>query len=52
VPSLEEVRRYASERLAKTRSLEEIAVQARERLLELICARLSESEAALVQPAV
>jgi stearoyl-CoA desaturase (delta-9 desaturase) len=43
VPSLEDVRRYAAERLAKTRSLEEIAVQARERLLELICARLSEA---------
>jgi stearoyl-CoA desaturase (delta-9 desaturase) len=52
VPSLEEVRRYASESLAKTRSLEEIAVQARERLLEMICARLSESEAAIGQPAV
>jgi len=40
VPSLEEVRRYASERLAQTSSLEDIAVRARERLLELVYARL------------
>jgi len=33
VPSLEEVRRYARERIAQTPSLEEIAVRARERLL-------------------
>jgi hypothetical protein len=43
VPSLEEVRRYESERLARTRSLEEIVIEARERLLELVCARLTES---------
>ncbi len=44
VPSLEEIHRYASGRLAKTRSLEEITLRAREHLLELICARLSEFE--------
>jgi stearoyl-CoA desaturase (delta-9 desaturase) len=44
VPSLEEVRQYASERLAQTRSLEEIVIRAREQMLELICARLTESE--------
>jgi stearoyl-CoA desaturase (Delta-9 desaturase) len=43
VPSLEEVRRYARERLAQTPSLEAIAVRARERLLELVYARLSEA---------
>ncbi len=40
VPSLEEVRRYAGRQLAQTPSLEDIAVRARERLLELIHARL------------
>jgi stearoyl-CoA desaturase (Delta-9 desaturase) len=43
VPSLEEVRLYARERLAQTPSLEDIAIRARERLLELIYARLSEA---------
>ncbi len=42
VPSLEEVRRYAREHLAQTPSLEDIAVRARRRLLELVYARLSE----------
>ena len=40
IPSLEEVRRYARKRLAETSSLEAIAVRARERLLELVYARL------------
>jgi stearoyl-CoA desaturase (Delta-9 desaturase) len=43
VPSLDEVRRYAREQLAHTPSLEDIAVRARERLLELVYARLSEA---------
>jgi stearoyl-CoA desaturase (delta-9 desaturase) len=43
VPSLDQVRRRARERLAHTPSLEEIAVRARERLLELVYARLSEA---------
>ena len=43
VPTLEEVRRYARERLAQTSSLEDIAVRARERLLELIYLRVSEA---------
>jgi stearoyl-CoA desaturase (delta-9 desaturase) len=44
VPSLEEVRRYAGRQLAQqTPSLEDIAVRARERLLELIHARLVEA---------
>jgi stearoyl-CoA desaturase (delta-9 desaturase) len=43
VPSLEEVRRYAMERIAQTPSLEDIAVRARERLLELVYSRLSEA---------
>lgn len=42
VPTLEDVRRYAMERIAQTPSLEEIAVRARERLLELVYSRLSE----------
>ncbi|HTW71395.1 MAG TPA: acyl-CoA desaturase [Acetobacteraceae bacterium] len=46
VPTLEEVRRYAALRLARTPSLEDIAVRARQRLLELIYARLSETAAA------
>jgi stearoyl-CoA desaturase (Delta-9 desaturase) len=45
VPTLEEVRRYANARLAQTPSLEEIAVRARERLLELVYSRLSEAAA-------
>jgi stearoyl-CoA desaturase (delta-9 desaturase) len=45
VPSLEDVRRYARKQLAETRSLEDIAVRARERLLELIYARLMEAAA-------
>ena len=45
MPGLEEVRRYARERLAQTPSLEEIAVRARERLSELIYARLNEAAA-------
>jgi stearoyl-CoA desaturase (Delta-9 desaturase) len=46
VPSLEDVRRYARKQLAETRSLEDIAVRARERLLELIYARLTEAASA------
>ena len=46
VPTLEEVRRYAMERIAQTPSLEEIAVRARERLLELVFSRLSEAATA------
>jgi stearoyl-CoA desaturase (delta-9 desaturase) len=45
VPTLEDVRRYAKARLAQTPSLEEIAVRARERLLELVYSRLSEAAA-------
>jgi stearoyl-CoA desaturase (delta-9 desaturase) len=51
VPSLEEVRRRARERLAQTPSLEEIAVRARERLLELVIARLSEAASSQSLPA-
>ena len=43
VPSLEDVRRYARKQLAETHSLEDIVVRARERLLELIYARLMEA---------
>jgi stearoyl-CoA desaturase (Delta-9 desaturase) len=43
LPTLEEIRHYAREQLAQTPSLEDIAVRARERLLELIYARLSEA---------
>jgi len=43
VPTLEEVRRYARARIAQTPSLEEIAVRAREKLLELVYSRLSET---------
>jgi hypothetical protein len=46
LPTLEEVRRYAREQLAQTPSLEDIAVRARERLLELVYARLSEAACA------
>ena len=42
VPSLEEVRRYVGDRIAQTPSLEEIAVRAREKVLELVYSRLSE----------
>lgn len=51
LPSLEEVRRYARERLADTPSLEEIAVRARERLLVLVYTRLSEAAWPADQPA-
>jgi stearoyl-CoA desaturase (delta-9 desaturase) len=45
VPTLDDVRRYAREHLAQTPSLEEIAVRARERLLELVHARLNDATA-------
>ena len=45
VPTLDEVRRYASARLAQTPSLEEIAVSTRRLLLELIYSRLIEAAA-------
>jgi stearoyl-CoA desaturase (Delta-9 desaturase) len=40
VPSVEEIRRYAGQRLARTPSLDEIAGRTRQILLELISARL------------
>jgi stearoyl-CoA desaturase (delta-9 desaturase) len=43
VPTLDEVRRYVRDRVTQTPSLEEIAVRARERLLELVYTRLSEA---------
>jgi hypothetical protein len=43
VPTLDEVRRYVRDSVAQTPSLEEIAVRARERLLELVYSRLSEA---------
>lgn len=43
VPSLEEVRRYATARLAQTPSLDDIAVSARRRLLDLVHSRLVEA---------
>ena len=43
VPTLAEVHRYAGDRLVQTSSLDDIAVRARERLLELVYARLSEA---------
>jgi len=46
IPTLEEVRRYARARLSQTPSLDEIAVRAREQLLELVYSRLSEAVAA------
>ena len=49
VPTLEEVRRYACQRLAETPSLDEIAVRARERLLELVYSRLLETAHAVPQ---
>ena len=42
IPTLEEVRRYARERLSQTVSLDDIAVSARQRLLELVHSRLVE----------
>jgi stearoyl-CoA desaturase (delta-9 desaturase) len=42
VPTLEDVRRYARERLSQTVSLDDIAVSARQRLLELVHSRLVE----------
>ncbi len=45
VPTLEEVRGFATARLARTPSLEEIAVLAREKLLALVYSRLSEATA-------
>ncbi len=45
VPTLDEVRRYASARLAQTPSLEEIAISTRRRLLELVYSRLIEATA-------
>ena len=42
MPTLEEVRRYARARLAQTVSLDDIAVSARQRLLELVHSRLVE----------
>ena len=47
VPTLDEVRSYARARLAKTHSLEEIAVSARQRLLEQVYLRLMEGVAAV-----
>jgi hypothetical protein len=49
---LEEIRRYASERLAQTRSLEEITLRAQQYLLEQICARRTESEFQLVDQTI
>lgn len=46
VPTLEEVRGFARARLSQTPSLDEIAVRARERLLELVYSRLTEVVAA------
>ena len=42
VPTLDEVRRYATARLAQTPSLDEIAISARRRLLDLVHSRLIE----------
>ena len=46
VPSLDEIRRYAEARLARTPSLDAIAVRTRQLLLELVSARLIEAAAA------
>lgn len=46
VPTLEEVRGFARARLSQTPSLDEIAVRAREQLLELVYSRLTEVVAA------
>jgi stearoyl-CoA desaturase (Delta-9 desaturase) len=43
VPTLDEVRRYARARLAQTPSLDDIAVSARRRLLDLVHSRLVEA---------
>ena len=43
IPTLEEVRRYARTRLAQTPSLDEIAISARRRLLDLVHSRLVEA---------
>ncbi len=40
IPSAEEIRRHAQERIARTPSLDEIADRTRQRLLELVSARL------------
>jgi stearoyl-CoA desaturase (delta-9 desaturase) len=45
VPTLDEVRRYATARLAQTPSLDDIAVSTRRRLLELVHSRLIETMA-------
>jgi len=50
VPTLDDVRRYARARLAATPSMEEIAVRARERLLELVYSRLTEAAASAAGP--
>jgi stearoyl-CoA desaturase (delta-9 desaturase) len=42
IPTLDDIRNYARARLSQTPSLEEIAVRARQRLLELVHSRLSE----------
>jgi hypothetical protein len=42
MPTLDEVRRYARARLSQTPSLDDIAVSARQRLLELVHSRLIE----------
>jgi stearoyl-CoA desaturase (delta-9 desaturase) len=46
VPSLDEIRRYAEARLARTPSLDAIAIRTRQFLLELVSARLIEAAAA------
>jgi len=46
IPTLDEVRRYAHERLSHTPSLDEVAVRARERLLGLVYSRLIKAVAA------
>jgi stearoyl-CoA desaturase (delta-9 desaturase) len=43
MPTLDEVRRYARARLAQTPSLDDIAVSARRRLLDLVHSRLVEA---------
>ena len=42
MPTLDEVRRYARARLSQTVSLDDIAISARQRLLELVHSRLVE----------
>jgi stearoyl-CoA desaturase (delta-9 desaturase) len=46
LPTLEDVRRYARDRLSQTPSLDDIAFRARERLLERVHSRLTEALAA------